>query len=79
MEWLSVKQWSGITYPFPNFNCVTVEVWEWTGNFTSHFIMHVIIYSSLDWITSTLIKGTHAENKTVVKLIFKLYIWLQLH
>ena len=23
-----------ITYPFPNFNVCTVEVWEWISNFT---------------------------------------------
>ena len=33
-----------ITYPFPNFNGATVEVWESISNFTPHFIMDVIIY-----------------------------------
>ena len=26
-----------ITYPFPNFNGATVEVWEWISNFITHF------------------------------------------
>ena len=34
--------WDGITYPFPNFNSATIEVWEWIGNFIPHFIMDVI-------------------------------------
>ena len=31
-----------ITYPFANFNGCTVEVWEWTSNFTIHIRRHVI-------------------------------------
>ena len=31
-----------ITYPFPNLNGATVEVWEWISNSTPHFIMDVI-------------------------------------
>ena len=37
-----------ITYPFPNFNGCTVEVWEWISNFTLHSKMDVIDYPS--WI-----------------------------
>ena len=28
------KVWDEITYPFPNFNGCTVELWEWISNFT---------------------------------------------
>ena len=38
------KLWDEITYPFPNFNGCTVEVWEWISNFTPHFIIDVITY-----------------------------------
>ena len=38
------KMWDEITYPFPNFNSCTVEVWEWISNFIPHFIRHVITY-----------------------------------
>ena len=38
------KMWDGITYPFPNFNGTTVEVWEWVSNFIPHFNAHVITY-----------------------------------
>ena len=37
-----------ITYPFPNFNGETVEVWEWTCNFIPHFIMDLITYPCWD-------------------------------
>ena len=29
---MSSKVWDEITYPFPNFNGCTVEVWEWISN-----------------------------------------------
>ena len=38
------KVWHNITYPSPNFNGCTVEVWEWISDFTPHFIGHVITY-----------------------------------
>ena len=42
------KMWNEISYPFPNFNCCTVEVWEWINNFISHFKMDVIAYPCWD-------------------------------
>ena len=33
-----------VTYPFSNFNCCTVEIWEWIRNFNAHFMMGVITY-----------------------------------
>ena len=33
-----------ITYPFPNFNGCTVEVWERINNFIPHIMMDVITY-----------------------------------
>ena len=42
------KVWDEITYPFPNFNDATVEVWEWISNFFSHFIMFIITYPCWD-------------------------------
>ena len=49
--------WDEIIYPFPNFNGVTVEVWEWISNFIPHFIMDVIIYPCQDLSESMLVKG----------------------
>ena len=37
-----------ITYPFPDFNRCTVEVWEWISNFIPHFTLHVITYPCWD-------------------------------
>ena len=31
------KMCDEITYPFPNFNGCTVEVWKWISNFIPHF------------------------------------------
>ena len=38
------KLWDEITYPFPNFNGSTVEVWEWMSSFIWRFAMYVITY-----------------------------------
>ena len=40
--------WDEITYPFPNFNGTTVEVWEWISNFIPYFIEYVISYPCWD-------------------------------
>ena len=37
-----VKVRDEITYPFPNFNGATVEVWEWISNFIPHFLIYMI-------------------------------------
>ena len=36
------KVWNEITYPFPDFNGYTVEVWEWISNFILHIVTGVI-------------------------------------
>ena len=33
------NDWDDITYPFPNFNGTTVEVWKWISNGIPHSIM----------------------------------------
>ena len=38
------KGWDEITYPSPNFNGATVEVWKWISNFFSLFTGQVITY-----------------------------------
>ena len=37
-----------ITYPFPNFNGCTIEVWKWISHFIPHFTGHVITYPCED-------------------------------
>ena len=32
-----------ITYPFPNFNGCTIDVWEWISDFIQHFTSHVFL------------------------------------
>ena len=50
------KKWGEISYPFPNFNGCTNEVWEWISNFISHFTGHVISYPCWDLSQSMLVK-----------------------
>ena len=42
------NMWDGmsdeITYPFPNFNGVDVEIWELISNFIPRLIIDVIIH-----------------------------------
>ena len=42
------KVWNKVTYPFPNFNGSTVEVWEWMSNFILHIIIDVTTYPCWD-------------------------------
>ena len=49
VHWLVIssihyKLWDKITYPFPNFNGYTVEVWGWISNFIPHLTGCLIIY-----------------------------------
>ena len=44
------KMWDENTYPSPNFNGITVVVWERVSNFIPHFIIDAII--NLCWVLS---------------------------
>ena len=41
---MTSEMWNEITYPFPNFNRCTVEVWEQITNFIPCIIMDVITF-----------------------------------
>ena len=60
------KAWYEIAYLFPNFNGVTVEVWEWIHNFIPHFTGHVITYPCWDN------RGPGDTNTTVTARIMAL-------
>ena len=47
-NYIHYKVWNETTYPFPNLNGASVEVWECISNFIQHFIMDVIIYPCWD-------------------------------
>ena len=47
-NYIHYQVWDEITYPFPNFNSTTVEVWEWKRNFIPHFTGHVMTYPCWD-------------------------------
>ena len=61
LTWISnhmpSKVWYEMTYPFPNFNGWSVEVWEWVSHFIPRFTMYVIIYPWWDLSWSILEKG----------------------
>ena len=48
-NYIHYKGWDKLTYPFPNFNGATVEVWEWISNFFSYLTGHVIAYPYRDY------------------------------
>ena len=53
---MSCKVWDEITYPVPNFNGCTVEVWKWISNFISHFI------NGCNYLSMLLVEGAPAMN-----------------
>ena len=42
INYIHYKVWDDITFPFPNFNGASVEVWEWMNNIIPHFTEQVI-------------------------------------
>ena len=57
--WINIhmpsKVWDEITYPFPNFNGATVEVWEWISNYIPHFMMMSLLIHAAIKVS----KGSH--------------------
>ena len=51
-----------MTYPFLNFNGVTVEVWKWISSLISHFTRYVIIYPCWDHVYPCLSIFIHVET-----------------
>ena len=43
-NYMPIERWNEINYPFPNFNDITVEVWEQISNLSPYFILDVITY-----------------------------------
>ena len=62
---MTSKVWDEITYPFSNFNGVTVEICEWISNFIPHAMMDVITYPCWDYM---LVKGAPEATPTYCQL-----------
>ena len=64
---LASKVWNEMTYPFPYFNGVTVEIWKWIRVFIQHFLMDLITYPWWDLRYSLLVEGPwlYVISKTV--------------
>ena len=43
------KVWTEITYPFSNFNCCTVEVWEWISDNECNYLPMLAATKSTLW------------------------------
>ena len=43
-DYMRFQGWDEITYPIPNFNGCTIEVWEWIIIFIPHLNIHVISF-----------------------------------
>ena len=55
INYMYSKMWDDITYPFQNFNGITIEVWEWISDFSPRFPgMWLLIHV---WIDMS-VKGT---------------------
>ena len=53
------KVWDEFTYPFPNFNICTVEVWEWISDSFTHYTMVVVTYPCCE--KENCVKHTHVS------------------
>ena len=60
-EWISNyihhKVCDGITYPFPNFNSCSIEVWEW-------MLFHPTLYWTFHYLSMLGLKLTHLPSAT---------------
>ena len=69
-----MKVWNEITYPFPNFNGGTVEVWEWISNYIPRVIMDVITKAKYKYIPEIKVRfNKHKINKLITCGILKLF------
>ena len=70
------KVWSEITYPFPNFNGCTIEVWEWICNFILYFILDIITnpcWETIHYLRHcwNIVNWMNPPSQTPVKLLIK--------
>ena len=56
-NYIHYKVWHEITYPFPNFNGATIEVWEWISNFIPQF------YRACDYLSMLVLKLNHVSKR----------------
>ena len=59
-------------YPSPNFNCATVEVWEWINNFILHFSADVIVDKAVGLTINDTMNTTEQQNKSACT-VFQIY------
>ena len=57
-----------MTYPFPNYNGATVDVWEWMSHLIPYFIEHAFIYQhhrTLQQVQPYLQPTHHSEKRAL--------------
>ena len=66
------KVWDEITYPFPNFNCAIVEVWEWVSNFTPYlYVIRNFIIATVDKEELQILKTSSHVRQDLLRLCFQ--------
>ena len=68
-NYIHYKVWDEITYPFPNFNGVTVEVWEWISNFIPCFLsMWFLIHAGI------ILKGATGDVSMIYLMAWRYWV-----
>ena len=65
--------WDEITYPFPNFNGCTMEVWEWISNFIPH-----TLYNGCNYLPMLGLKLIHVSKRGDLNKMSTFY-WMKFH
>ena len=68
--------WDEITYPFPNFNGSTIEVWKWISNSISHFIVDVNRLSMVG-LKSKSLRGINSKGDMIPVAHSALYLLIE--
>ena len=55
-NYIHYEMWNEITYPLPNFNGCTVEVWELVSSFNPDFTGHLTHYNGFDYLSMMRVK-----------------------
>ena len=69
---MSSEVWDEITYPFPNFNGATVEVWEGINNFIPYFGCNCLSMMGLK--LNHVSKGATADDEYSVEYILVTHV-----
>ena len=69
-NYIHYKMWDEIAYPFPNFNCAAVEVWEWISKFIPYFIQWQMFHHLCIHLFVFYLVNDHANDQSQ-----EWYVW----